>query len=205
MSSVTENWQDYRGKGEGVLIHLSTTRRHELPVRDSVETRPVLEPNYEAGTFGFIQCIEARARMAALKARRRHFLFGTRYQGLIEPLRGRFLIIGTMRLDRTLDVRKKHSHQWMEKNSSEPPDCLDMESCPAFQSGEMNFYAPADAFELSEELMQKWGYKGKITQQMKLTFTEDKLSRILDHFKEKTPCNADYQEALKTVSPVTPA
>ena len=196
------NWQDYRGKGEGVLIHLTTTRLHELPVRESAdaEGRPVLEPNYETGTFGFLQCLEARTRMAALRARRRYFLFGTRYQGTIEALQGRFFIIGYMRLDKTLDARKKHAHRWMETNSGSPPECMDMESCPAFQSGEMNFYAPGDAFELGEDLMKKWGYKGKITRQMKLTFTGDKLSEILKHLKGRPSCNERYQEALKNIS-----
>ncbi|HLU69477.1 MAG TPA: hypothetical protein VKZ88_01775, partial [Fibrobacteria bacterium] len=50
-----------------------------------------------------------------------------------------------------------------------------------------------------EALMQEWGYKGKITKQMKLTFTEDKLDLILGHFKDKTPRNADFQEAVKAL------
>ncbi len=195
------NWQDYRGREEGVLIHLSTTRLHAWPVREPVDANgePVLEPHYETGTFGFLNCIDARSRLAALKGRRRYFLFGARYQGLIESLRGRFLVIGTMRLDKTLDARKRHVHKWMEKETGTPPECMDMEECPAFQSAEMNFYAPEDAFELSEDLMQKWGYKGKITRQMKLTFSEDKMSAILEHFRGKTIRNAEYQEALKSL------
>ena len=194
---MTGNWQDYRGKGEGVLIHLTTTRLHALPLREplNADGEPELEPSHETGTFGFLQCLEARTRMAALKSRRRYFLFGTRYQGLVESLRGRFLIIGYMRLDKTLDVRKRHVHKWMEKNSGAAPECMDMEACHAFQSGEMNFYSASDALELNEELMKKWGYKGKITRQMKLTFSEDKLSIILKHFEGKTPANAAYQEA----------
>ena len=184
------NWQDYRGKGEGVLIHLSTSS-------------PVLEPNYETGTFGLLQCVEARARMAALNVRRRYFLFGTRYQGAIREFQGRFLIIGYMRLDKMMDARKRHVHKWMENNASASPECLDMEACYAFQSNEMNFYAPADCLELTEELMKQWGYKGKITRQMKLSFTEDKLGKILEHFKNKTPCNSEYQAALQSLTPST--
>ena len=197
------NWQDYRGKDEGILLHLTTTRLHELPVREPADAKgePVLEPNYETGTFGYLQCIEARTRMAALNARRRYFLFGTRYQGKIESLQGRFLIIGTMRLEKTLDVRKKHVHKWMETRYGSSPECMELETCPAFQSSEMRFYAPQDAFELTESLMKDWGYKGKITRQMKLTFTEDKLSKILAHFKTKTPRNAEYQKVIKSLSP----
>ena len=199
---MTGNWQDYRGKEEGVLIHLSTTKLHALPVREPVDANgePVLDPGYETGTFGFLQCLEAHTRLAALKARRRYFLFGTRYQGLVETLRGRFLIIGTMRLDKTLDARKRHVYQWMEKKTGVPPECMDMEACPAFASAEMNFYAAEDGFELSEALMKSWGYKGKITKQMKLTFSADKLSIILGHLKSKTARNAEYLEALKSLS-----
>ena len=196
------NWQDYRGKGEGVLVHLSTSTRHVLPVLETPDAdgEPALEPNFQTGTFGLLQCVEARTRLAAWKARRRYFLFGTRYRGLLKELQGRFLILGYMRLDKSMDVRTRHIHKWMENKGSASPECIDMEACYAFQSGEMNFYAPADCFELSEELMKQWGYKGKITKQMKLSFTEDKLSRILEHFRDKTPCNGEYQAALQSLT-----
>jgi hypothetical protein len=74
---------------------------------------------------------------------------------------------------------------------------MDMDLCYAFQSEEMNFYSPEDSFELSEDLMKKWGYKGKVTKQMKLTFTEEKLEVILAHFKGKTPKNQEYIAAAK--------
>ena len=198
----TKLWQDYRGREEGVLIHLNTSRNHELPIRipEAINGEVAIEPNYESGAFALNQCLEARTRIAAQKARRRHFLFGTRYQGTIESLRGRFLILGTMRLDKILDVRKRHVHRWMERSTGEPPECMTLDVCYAFQSSEMFFYAPGDCFELTEELMREWGYKGKITKQMKLTFAEEKLSQILDHFKTKTPCNQAYQSAVREVA-----
>lgn len=198
---TTGNWQDYRGKGEGVLIHLDTSRRHALAVREPMDEHglPVLEPNYETGTYGFLQCANAKTRLATMKNRRRYFLFGTRYNGTAEAAKGRFLIVGYMRLDKILEVRKRHVHKWMElqQSGAPAPECMDMDLCYAFGSDEMNFYAPEDCFELSEELMKKWGYKGKVTKQMKLTFTEDKLHVILDHFKARTPRNADYIGAAK--------
>jgi hypothetical protein len=195
------NWQDYRGKGEGVLIHLDSAKQHELAVREPMDERgnPILEPNYETGTYGYLQCANAKTRLATMKNRRRYFLFGTRYQGAAEAYRGKFLIIGYMRLDKILEVRKRHVHKWMElKASGAPaPECMDMDECFAFHSEEMNFYSPEDSFELSEALMKKWGYKGKVTKQMKLTFTEEKLSVILEHFKGKTHRNEDYVAAAK--------
>ena len=201
MTLSNTGWQDYRGKAEGVLIHTSSSKQHELPVREIIDVngQPVLEPNYESGTYGVIQCLEARTRASAFKARRRYFLFGTRYQGTREEFRGRFFIIGYMRLEKALDVRKRHSFKWMEESDSPPPECMEMDACFAYQSSEMNFYAIENCFELSEALMQEWGYKGKITKQMKLTFTEDKIDLILGHFKDKTPRNADYQEAVKAL------
>lgn len=198
---TTLNWQDYRGKGEGVLVHVDCTKRHALPVREPIGTdgEPLTEPNYETKTFGFIQCFDARTRQAIQKNRRRYVLFGTRYQGLEEAYRGKFLIIGYMRLDQVLEVRKRHVHKWMEKNSGQPPECMDMDACYAFKSGEMNFYRAADSFELGEKLMKEWGYKGKITKQMKLTFVEDKLEALLNHFKSKTPIGDEYGEAVKQV------
>jgi hypothetical protein len=197
--ALSTGWQDYRGKNEGVLLHVGSTRHHALPVRDLVDANgnAVLEPNYETGTYGVIQCQEARTRLAALKARRRYFLFGTRYQGTVEAARGRFYIVGYMRLEKSLEVRTRHVHKWMEQKDTPPPECMEMDACHAFQSTEMNFYAVEDSFELTEALMQEWGYKGKITKQMKLTFTEDKLNLILEHFKSKTPRNAEYQAAVK--------
>ena len=199
----TGNWQDYRGKGEGVLIHLDSAKQHVLPVREPVDEvgLPILDPNYETGTYGFLQCSDAKTRLATMKNRRRYFLFGTRYQGQAESFRGKFLIIGYMRLDKILEVRKRHVHKWMEQKAAgaPAPECMDMDQCFAFQSEEMNFYAPEDGFELSEELMKKWGYKGKVTKQMKLTFTEDKLQTILEHFKARTPKNQEYVSAAKEV------
>lgn len=198
---TTGNWQDYRGKGEGVLIHLDTTRQHALAVREPVDEHglPVMEPNYETGTYGFLQCANAKTRLATMKNRRRYFLFGTRYNGTLEAMKGRFLIVGYMRLDKILEVRKRHVHKWMElqQSGAPAPECMDMDQCFAFTSEQMNFYAPEDCFELSEELMKKWGYKGKVTKQMKLTFTEEKLHVILDHFKARTPRNDDYVAAAK--------
>lgn len=197
----TGNWQDYRGKGEGVLIHLDSSKQHVLPVREPVDELglPILDPNYETGSYGYLQCSDAKTRLATMKNRRRYFLFGTRYQGQAEALRGKFLIIGYMRLDQILEVRKRHVHKWMEQKAAgaPAPECMDMEQCYAFQSGEMNFYAPEEGFELSEDLMKKWGYKGKVTKQMKLTFTEDKLQAILEHFKAKVPKNQEYIAAAK--------
>ena len=207
MSSLHSGWQDYRGKAEGVLIHTGCTRQNALPVRELTDSagQAVLEPNYESGTYGLIQCVEARTRAAAFKARRRYFLFGTRYQGSLEEYRGRFFVIGYMRLEKSMEIRKRHVHKWMEQEGTPPPECMEMDACMAFQSSEMNFYAVTDGFELTEALMQEWGYKGKITKQMKLTFSEDKLDLILGHFKDKTPRNAEFQEAVRELEAVAEA
>jgi hypothetical protein len=204
-----DGWQDYRGKNEGVLIHLDTVKEHLLPIHLSENDRGqiIAEPGYEGkGTVGFFNCEHAKTRLAAFKNRRRYFLFGTRYQGLAEAFKGKFLVIGVMRLDKEIDVRKRHVHKWMEAaNVGTGPGCTDMEECYAFSSEELNFYAPEDCFELSEKLMKDWGYKGKITKQMKLTFTEEKIKIILEHFKSKTPANAAYAKASKKLAEAVPA
>lgn len=197
----TGNWQDYRGKGEGVLIHLDTAEQAELAVREPLDDagNPILEPNYETGSYAFLQCTNAKTRLATMKNRRRYFVFGTRYQGTVEACKGKFLIIGYMRLDKILEVRKRHVHKWMEQKESgvSAPECMDMEACYAFQSEEMNFYSAEDSFELSEDLMKQWGYKGKVTKQMKLTITEEKLITIVEHFKAKIPKNQEFIKVAK--------
>jgi len=196
---TNQNWQDYRGKGEGVLVHVDTAKGHVLPVRQplNAEGEALPDPSYETQTFGFLQCFDARTRVATLKNRRRYILFGTRYQGEDETYKGKFLIVGYMRLDQILEVRKRHIHKWMEKNTGNPPECMDLDACYAYKSEEMNFYRPEDCFELGEKLMKEWGYKGKITKQMKLTFTEDKLEIILSHFRSRQAVNDEYIAAVK--------
>ncbi len=204
-----DNWQDYRGKNEGVLIHLDTVKEHALPLRllEDEHGHTLAEPGYEGkGTLGFLNCIHAKTRLATFKNRRRYFLFGTRYQGLLEDFKGQFLVIGYMRLDKEIDVRKRHVHKWMEGQSAGAgPECTEMDQCYAFASDEINFYAPEDCFELSEKLMKDWGYKGKITKQMKLTFTEEKIKIILEHFKAKKPATATYAKAFKALAESVPA
>ncbi len=194
------NWQDYRGKSEGVLVHVDTTRKHELPVRDVLNEYgrgAQLDPHYETSTYNLMSCVNSKLCSATIKNKRRYLLFGTRYQGTREELRSRFLIIGYMRIDRNLEVRKRHVHQWMENpNLGIEPECINEEECYAFGSDDMRFYAPEDAFELSEATMQEWGYKGKITKQMKLTFVDDKLQAILGHLQGRTERSADYIAAI---------
>jgi len=192
----TTKWQDYRGKTEGILIYLESSPSSELPVRDVLnETGKGFksEPDYSTNTYGFFGCSNTKLNSSVIKSKRRYFFFGTQYAGTLEAFKNKFLITGYMRIDKILDVRKRHSHAWMEtKGETEAPDCVNLRECWSFYSEDMNFYKPEDCFELTEDVMKGWGYKGRIAKHMKLSFTEDHAQEILDHFSQQTPQNEAY-------------
>jgi hypothetical protein len=189
------NWQDYRGKSEGVLVYLNTSSQSDLPIRDIMdefEKGSQTEPHYETGTFGLMSCVEHKLRAAIFKNRKRYIFFGTSYQGTNEEYKGKFLLTGYMRLDKYLDVRKRHMHQWMQQQEGEAPECVDAKESIAYYSSEMNFYAPEDCFELNAEVMQSWGYKGRIAKHMKLSFSQSSTQQVLEHFATKKSITEDY-------------
>ena len=199
-------WQDYRGRGEGVLIYLNTSSKTRLPVRDVINEHKKgfqTNPNYETGTYNFLDCSISKLGVSAYKNRRSHFLFDTSYQGTSEEYRGKYLIIGYMKIDKILEVRKRHTRKWMERREqTEAPVCVDMPECYGFYSEDMNFYDLCDCFELTEEVMKKWGYKGRVAKNMKLTFSDEITKKILDHFSGRTPKNNEYMQAIEDLESI---
>ena len=56
-------WQDYRGRGEGVLIYLNTSSKTHFPVRDAIDEYKKgfqLDPHYETGTYNFLMCSNSK-------------------------------------------------------------------------------------------------------------------------------------------------
>jgi len=134
----TSKWQDYRGKAEGILIYLDTSPSSDLPVRDVLNEYGKgfkSEPNYDTNTYGFFGCSNTKLNTSIIKSRRRYFFFGTQYSGALEPFKDKFLIIGYMRIDKILDIRKRHAHNWMEtKGDGDAPECINLQECWAFYS-----------------------------------------------------------------------
>jgi len=196
-------WQDYRGRGEGVLIYLNTSSKTRLPVRDVINEHKKgfqTDPNYETGTYNFFDCSNSKLGASAYKNRRSYFLFGTSYQGTSEDYREKYLIIGYMKIDKILEVSKRHTRKWMEqREQAKAPVCVDMPECYLFYSEDMNFYDLYDCFELTVEVMKEWGYKGRVAKHMKLTFSDDNTKKILEHFAGKTPKNDEYMQAIENL------
>lgn len=196
-----EGWQDFRGDHAGVLMYVETSKQSVLPVRDQLNEQGkgnLFEPNYETKTYGFISSKNARTVNSIIKNKHRYVLFGTRYNGVEENFTGKFLIIGYMRIDKIMDVKKRHVHAYMRhlENQSEP-ECMNLDESYALYSEDMKFFAPEDCFELSSEVMKKWGYKGRVTKQMKLLLEDEKLDDIIHHFDSKNDISNEYIETVK--------
>ncbi len=192
-------WQDYRGKGQAVLVYLNTTSYASLPLRDIIdehEKGEQLDPNYETGTYNFYQCSNSKLIASAFKNKRSYLFFGTSYQGQNESYTKKYLIIGYLRLQKFLDVRKRHMHKWMEQQESASPACVDLKECYGLYSDQMNFYKLEDCFELNEEVMKSWGYSGRVAKHMKLTFSDESTAAILEHFNSRQNANNEYIEAV---------
>jgi len=195
------NWQDYRGRGEGVLIYLNTSTKSRLPVRDVINEFKKgfqVDPNYETGTYNFLECSNSKLGISAYNNRRSYFFFGTSYQGTSEQHKGKYFIIGYMKIEKVFEVRKRHTRKWMEqKEQAEAPVCVDLPECYGFYSSNMDFYDLDDCFELNEEVMKEWGYKGRVAKHMKLTFSDENSKEILDHFASRTPKNEEYVQTVE--------
>jgi len=200
----TSKWQDYRGRGAGVLVYLNTCTKTHLPVRDVINEYKKgfrLDPNYETGTYNFLECSNSKLGTSAYNHRRSHFLFGTSYQGTSEDHKGKYVIIGYMKIQKVLEIRKIHTRKWMEQGKeAEAPLCVDLPECFGFYSEDLNFYDPCDCFELTEKIMKKWGYKGRVARHMKLTISEENTRMILDHFASKPSKTDEYIQVAEEMS-----
>lgn len=196
-------WQDFRGKDEGVLVHINTSREAVMPVRDALDEfgkGRQTEPNYETGTFGLVGPSQVQLRNSLVKNKKRYILFGTIYEGISEAHRGKFLLIGYMRIDKIRDVKKIHLRKWALRNG-EADDLLaryfEMDACWALYSDDMKFYSPEDALEVTPELAKKWGAKGKLNKQSRLTLTPDQTREVLQYFAGKQDQNEEYIATMR--------
>lgn len=196
-------WQDFRGKDEGVLVHINTSREAVMPVRDALDEfgkGRQTEPNYETGTFGLVGPSQVQLRNSLVKNKKRYILFGTIYEGISEAHRGKFLLIGYMRIDKIRDVKKIHLRKWALRNG-EADDLLaryfEMDACWALYSDDMKFYSPEDALEVTPELAKKWGAKGKLNKQSRLTLTPDQTRDVLQYFAGKQDQNEEYIATMR--------
>jgi hypothetical protein len=191
-------WQDFRGKDEGVLIHINTSREAVMPVRDALDEfgkGQQTEPNYETGTFGLVGPSQVQLRNSLVKNKKRWILFGTFYDGLSEAHKGKLLLVGYMRIDKILDVKKLHLRRWALRDGA-ADDLLskyfELENCWALYSDEMRFFSPEDSIEVTPELAKKWGAKGKLNKQLRLNLTPDQTKAVLEELRAKQDQTEEY-------------
>lgn len=196
-------WQDFRGKDEGVLVHINTSREAVMPVRDALDEfgkGRQTEPNYETGTFGLVGPSQVQLRNSLVKNKKRYILFGTFYEGISEAHKGKFLVIGYMRIDKVRDVKKLHLRKWALRNG-EADELLaryfEMDACWALYSDDMKFYSPEDALEVTPELAKKWGAKGKLNKQSRLTLSPEQTHDVLQYFAGKQDQNEEYIATMR--------
>lgn len=196
-------WQDFRGKDEGVLIHVNSSREAFMPVRDALDEfgkGRQTEPNYETGTFGLVGPSMVQLRNSLVKNKKRYILFGTIYEGISEAHKGKFLLCGYMRIDKIRDVKKLHLRKWALR-SGEADDLLsryfEMENCWALYSDDMRFVSPEDAIEVTPEQAKKWGAKSKLNKQARLTLTPEQTLDVLTQLRAKPDQTEEYIATVK--------
>jgi len=191
-------WQDFRGKDEGVLIHVNSSREAIMPVRDALDEYRKgrqTEPNYETGTFGLVGPSMVQLRNSLVKNKKRYILFGTIYEGMSEAHKGKFLVTGYMRIDKILDVKKLHLRKWALKNGQADEllaRYFEMDNCWALYSNDMRFVSPEDAIEVTPEKAKKWGAKSKLNKQARLNLTPDQTHEVVEYFKSKVDQTEEY-------------
>lgn len=196
-------WQDFRGKDEGVLIHINTSREALMPVRDALDEfgkGRQTEPNYETGTFGLVGPSQVQLRNSLVKNKKRYIFFGTIYEGIVEAFRGKFLIVGYMRIDKIRDVKKIHLRKWALHNGE--ADALlaryfEMDACWALYSDDMKFFSLEDSLEVTAEFAKKWGAKGKLNKQTRLTLSPDQTHDVLKYFGTKVDQTEEYIATMR--------
>jgi hypothetical protein len=191
-------WQDFRGKDEGVLIHINTSREAVMPVRDALDEfgkGQQTEPNYETGTFGLAGPSQVQLRNSLVKNKKRWIFFGTFYEGLSERHKGKLLLMGYMRIDKIRDVKKLHLRRWALRDGTADEllsRYFELENCWALYSDEMRFFAPEDAIEVTPELAKKWGAKGKLNKQLRISLTSEQTRGVLEQLRLRPDQTEEY-------------
>ena len=194
-------WQDYRGQHSALVVYVETSKQSVLPIRDQLDEQGkgnLYEPNYETRTYGFTSAFNTKQINNALKSKYRYLLFLTRYEGLSREYKDQYLIHGYMRIDKTIDARKRHMNAYLSKPEGTPePEALHLDKAMALYSEDMHFYNPEDCFVLNPETLGRWGSTSRLSRQMKLILDAAALDEVLAHFATKTPADDDYLSTIQ--------
>ncbi len=201
-------WRNYVSKESGILFFAETSNQATLPVRNQIDDEGNAldwEPDYETGTYGLRTCQSPKTINSIVKARHRYILFATRYNGLDLEYKDKYLVYGYMRIDKTIDTRDRHMAAYLRNPDLPPPACLPLKESIALWAGEQKFCSLADSFQLTDEVIARWGYSKKLTRQMKLVVEGEGLQEILAHFASKPDSTDEYigtvQEFISALQP----
>jgi len=191
-------WQDYRSFNKGMIVYYSSDPVSEIPIREvpeDEESPPMPDPNYETGTYGFYSCYHSKIRAAFTKNKLRYLFFLTKYAGMNKEAQGKSIITGYFRIKKTANVQKLHL-RYLDEYS-----CTDLDECFALKADEIHFVSLKDAFEVNDELLKKWGYKAKISKQMRIILDEENTNNLLSFLSSKPNDLENYIKETKRLSP----
>lgn len=203
-----EGWQDYRGAHTALVVFVESSKQSVLPCRDQMNEQGkgfLYEPNYETRTYGWISSLNSKLINGAIKSKHRYLLFVSRYEGILREFKDKYLIHGYMRIDKIMDARPRHMKLFaLADEGTVEPECIDLEHAYACYSEDMKFYTPEDSFVLTPEILDHWGYKGRLSRQMKLTTEPFALDEVLEFFAQKKDSTAEYiQTADEFIEAIT--
>ncbi len=193
-------WQDYRGSDKGMVIYYNTDPVSEIPIREVPEDFPtdvVAEPNYESGTYGLYGCLRPKIRSAFYKSKLRYMFFMTRYAGTNVDLMDQLMVTGYYHIVKTADVQKLHVRYLADYG------CMADETCMAFRADEIRFVSVHDAFMITPEVLEAWGYTSRVTRQTRILLDQEATSKLLEYLRSKTDRTGEYKSETKRLSPDT--
>lgn len=191
-------WQDYRASNTSMVLFYTSDPVSELPIREIPEELPsdvLPEPHYESGTYGYYGCSKAKVRNAFVKSKIRYILFMTKYAGTLAEFKDRIFVTGYYRVHKIADAKKVHIRFCPDYS------CLDEDHCYSMRSDEKRFVTIADAFEITDAVLKKWGYASKITKQTRIQLDEEKTMEVVNFLSSKTDSTPVYIMETKRLWP----
>lgn len=131
----------------GHLTYFLSSRQSDLPIRRverGVDYGHKKEPHYENMTYGDFSCCICDNRVKAVQEGRKYMFFATQYYGNVTESRNKICIVGYYRLTSYHPKRHFHNH----KPARNP--------CVAVRADKRVFVKIENAFELTDEVWQRW-------------------------------------------------
>jgi hypothetical protein len=198
LSLESAAWQDYRSSNTAMVVFYESDPISELPIREVPEELPSEispDPHYETGTYGLYGCGKSKIRAAFVKSKLRYLLFVTKYAGTNAEYKDKLAITGFYKIAKTADVKKIHIRYGTDYS------CLNEQNCYALRADEVRFVAMSDSFAITDEVLQAWNYKARMTKQTRIIIDEQHTNEIVEFLKSKHDITAEYIAETKRLQP----